>query len=124
MRRVFYRARLREVRGTFSLLGALLHRCGGPCRSRRGALRCHRCILGWSDYMSEEPFEVPSIGGAFPRPKPTLLGDCEEQGEEDTRRPRRAFASVNLRGFYENYFTKLRSCEVAKLRAYEGGGMV
>ena len=59
--------------------------------------------------MSDEPSEVPSIGGASPRPTPTLLGDCEEQEEEDTRRPRRVSASVNLRGFYEDHFTRLRS---------------
>jgi len=116
MTRVFRRARLKEVRGTFSLLGALLHRYEGPCRSRRGALRCHRCILGWSDYMSEGPFGVHSIGGASPRPTPTLLGDCEERGEEDTRRLRRVSASVNLRGFYEDHFTKLRSYGVTDLR--------
>lgn len=86
-------------------------------------LRCHRCILGLSDYMSEEPSEVPSIGGASPRPTPTLHGDYEERGEEDTRHPRRVSASVNLRGFCEDHFTKLRSCEVASLRSYEGGGM-
>ena len=69
--------------------------------------------------MSDEPSEVPSIGGASPRPTPTLLGDCEERGEEDTRRPRRVSASVNLRGFYEDRFTNLRSYEVTKLRSYE-----
>ena len=69
--------------------------------------------------MSEEPSEVHSIGGASPRPTPTLLGDCEERGEEDTRRPRRVSASVNIRGFYEDHFTRLRSCEVARLRGCE-----
>jgi len=74
--------------------------------------------------MSEEPSVVPSIGGVFLRPMPMLLGDCEEQEEEDTRRPRRVSASVNLGDFtriilrtYE--VTKLRSYEVTKLRSYE-----
>ena len=43
---------------------------------------------------------VPSIEGASPRPTPMLLDDCGERGEEDTRRPRRDSASVNLQGFY------------------------
>lgn len=83
-------------------------------------LRCHRCILGWSDYMSEEPSVVPSIGGVFLRPTPTLLGDCEEREEEDTLRPRRVSASVNLGDFTRII---LRSYEVAELRTYEGGGI-
>ena len=36
-----------------------------------------------------------------------LLDDCGERGEEHTRRPRQASASVNLQGFYEDYFTDL-----------------
>lgn len=70
-------------------------------------LRCHKYILGRSDYMSEEPSAVPSIGGASPHPTPMLLDDCGERGEEDTRHPRQASASVNLQGFYEDYFTDL-----------------
>lgn len=65
-----------------------------------GVLRCHKYILGRSDYMSGVPFGVPSIGDASPRPTPRLHGDCEEQAEEDIRRPRRVSASVNLQGFY------------------------
>lgn len=55
-------------------------------------LRCHTRILGQSDYMSEEPSGVPSIGGVSPRPMPRLRGDYEERGEEDTHHPRRASA--------------------------------
>ena len=66
--------------------------------------------------MSEEPSVVPSIGGVFLRPMPMLLGDCEEQEEEDTRRPRRVSASVNLGDFTRII---LRTYEVTKLRSYE-----
>jgi len=54
-------------------------------------LRYRRCILGQSDYMSEGPSGVPSIGDASPHPMPTLLGDYEERAEEDTHHLRRAF---------------------------------
>ena len=73
--------------------------------------------------MSEGPFGVHSIGGVFLHPTPMLLDDYEEREEEDTHRPRRASASVILRGFYDDYFTELRSCEVAELRSYERGGI-
>ena len=46
--------------------------------------------------MSGVLFVFPSTLGVFPRPTPRLRGDYEERGEEDTRRPRRASASVNI----------------------------
>ena len=51
--------------------------------------------------MSGVPSGVPSIGGASPRPTPRLLDDYEERGEEHTRRPRRASASVIFGGILE-----------------------